>query len=138
MPIIPFSDTLTIPAGTTDLDCEQQLLAVVPGEVILLRLFVPPGPRGEVRLWFKHQQSQLAPAPPGTWNNLDDDIIEYPLRYPVGPGECEFHLCGSSPNALFSHAIEFELLVDTTPAASDTQTGLSLTNKLLGALGLGG
>jgi hypothetical protein len=138
MAVLSFIETLAIPAGTTLLDPSRQELNVVPGRVVLLRLYVPPGPRGEVSLWFLHQFSQLAPAPPKTWDNLDDDIIEYPLHYDVRPGETQFHLCGASPYATFEHSIDFELLVDTATQPGTTTPQLGLTDRLLSALGLGG
>lgn len=137
MPAIPFSSTLTIPAGTTVLAPEKQELNVVPGRIVFLRLYVPPGPRGEVSLWFKHQNSQLAPAPPKTWDNLDDDVLTYPLDYAVLPGETQFHLYGASPGANFEHAIEFELMIDTSQEQAAIQPPGSLTGKFLNALGLG-
>jgi len=128
--IVPFSSTLTIPAGTTLTAPAEQELNVVPGRVVLLRIIVPPGPRGEVDLWLLHQRSQLAPAAPGRWHALDDDILEWPLQYDVGPGETQFHLCGTSPDANFSHGITFELLVDASTPAPETRSPSSLWGKL--------
>jgi len=136
MPTIPFYETLTIPAGTTVLAPVSQSLTTVPGRVILLRLFVPPGPRGEVALWFKHQNSQLAPAAPKTWDNLDDDIISWPLDYVVGQGETEFHLFGAAPDANFQHDIDFEVLVEAASEASQPTGGPGLTDRLMEFLGV--
>ena len=116
MPVIPFQESLTIPAGTAVTNPETQEVTVVPGRAVLLRLYVPPGPRGEVSLWFNHQSSQLAPAPPGSWDALDGVTLEVPLQYDVFDGEEIFTLLGASPNANFDHTIDFEVLVETENA----------------------
>ena len=124
-----------IPAGTALLNPVKQALSVVPGRVVLLRLYVPPGPRGEISLWFKHQNSQLAPSPPSTWDRLDGVTLEWPLDYEGSEGETQFHLYAASPDANFQHTIDFELLVEAAEEAQPTTTPRSIMDRVSGLFG---
>jgi hypothetical protein len=113
MAVTVYYSRLTIPAGTTTAAPASATVRVNPGRLIQLRLYVPPGPQGTVSLWFNHLSRQLAPVPPSTWDNLDDINPTYPLDYDLPPNETSLTLYGVSPNASFSHSIDFEVLVDS-------------------------
>lgn len=135
MAVTVYYDRLTIPAGTSASDPVEETIRTAPGRLMLVRLYVPPGPRGEVSLWLLHQRSQVAPVPPATWDNLDDDIVEFPLDLPLAINETDITLVGASPNANFQHAIDFEVLVETSGPASQPGVAGSLGARILGLFG---
>jgi hypothetical protein len=132
---VPFYASLTVPAGTPPDSPATVELKVVPGRVKLIRLYVPPGPRGEVSLWVLHQTRQLLPVPPGVYQWVDDDIIEVALDYPAAKNETLFTLCASSEFANFPHRIDLEILVDADEAVSNVETSGSLLDRLGDLLG---
>ena len=132
MAVTVYYGRLTIPAGTGLAAPATLTLRTQPGRLIMFRLYVPPGPRGEVSLWLKHQQSQVAPVPPATWDNLDDDVLEYPLDLPLLVNETDLALCGASPNANFEHNVDFEALVESPDALIGAGTPPSLGSRILG------
>jgi hypothetical protein len=132
--VVHFSAALAIPAGTQAGDPATSEITTAPGRAILLRMVVPPGPRGEVSLWLRHMERRIAPVPPATWDNLDDDLVDWPLDLELPVGETRFTLLGSSPNANFSHTVSWEIHVDTTtPAQAPTQS-TTLLGRLAGIL----
>ena len=136
MAVVHFLAALTIPAGTPSSAPASQALITAPGVAKFLRLYVPPGPRGEVALYLQHLERRIAPVPPATWDNLDDDVVEYPLDLPLPFGETRFTLCGYSPTASFQHIISFEIHVDTTPSVTTPASTQSLLSRLAGVLGI--
>lgn len=106
-----FLSTLTVPRGTSLDAPASQSLEIVPGTLDTLRLFVPPGPRGEVYLRLRHGGVQLAPARAGTWWRPDNAVIAVPLGVQVGEGDAIIYLDGASPGANFEHSIIFEAIV---------------------------
>jgi hypothetical protein len=135
MAITVYYDRLTIPAGTAKASPVESHLRTAPGRLVLVRLYVPPGPRGEVSLWLLHQRSQVAPVPPSTWDNLDDDVLEFPLDLPLPVNETDLTLVGCSPNANFQHAIDFEVLVDTSGQPAATGIVSNVAQRILGVFG---
>jgi len=136
MAVVQFLAALTVPAATSPSSPAMQEIICAPGVAKLLRLYVPPGPRGEVSLYLEHVERQVAPVPPATWDNLDDDVVDYPLDLQLSPGETKFTLCGYSPNANFQHIIPFEIHIDVTPLAEEIASTQSLFARLAGVLGL--
>lgn len=129
-----FASTLTVTAGTTaDLPSTDSLLVGV-GTLVLLRLIIPPGPRGEVSLYLKHNDRQLIPAPGGLYDNLDDDIIDTPCDFPITPNEQTLTLCGFAPYANFDHEIRWEVIVDVTETEEASITPSLIVNRLRGLL----
>src|SRR3989304_6455694 len=126
---------LTIPAGTPAPAPVEQVLPCRPGRLSLVRLYVPPGPRGEVSVWLLHQRSQIAPVPPATWDNLDDDIMEYPLGLELAINEADISLGGGSPNANFEHAIDFECQVEATAPGFAPSALSELPGRILAIFG---
>ncbi len=136
MAVIHFVASLTVPPGTTASAPAEQELVTAPGIARLLRLYVPPGPRGEVSLYLMHQQRRVAPVPPATWDNLDDDVVDYPLDLALPVAETRFALVGCAPNANFEHTVTFEIHVDTTQAiAIATTSPQTLLARLAGLFG---
>jgi hypothetical protein len=136
MAVTPFYAKLTIPAGTTVASPAAQPLSVAPGKIVLARLYVPPGPRGEVSLWLEHNARQFAPVPPGTWDHLDAITLEIPLDYPVPVGEQVITLKATSTNANFEHQVDFEILVDTSFAPLASASPQTLVERVAGLFGL--
>jgi hypothetical protein len=134
MAVVHFGAALTIPAGTPDDAPAESEVVTAPGRAILLRVFVPPGPRGEVHLRLDYMERRVAPVPPATWDNLDDDLVDWPLDIPLPPGETRFTLAGSSPGASFPHTIPWEVHVDTTPPAEAPAQSTTLLGRLAGIL----
>lgn len=136
MATVPFYASLTVPAGTADLAPATVEVTVAPGRVKLVRLYVPPGPQGEVKLWLLHQTRQLLPVPPGVYQWFDDHIIEAAIDYPAPVNETLFTLCGSSPTANFSHRIDLEISVETDESLGVPPSPAGLLNTLAEILGL--
>ena len=135
MAVMTYAGALLIPAGTVAASPATDTLVTAPGVALLVRLIVPPGPRGEVSLWLKHIETIIAPVPPATWDNLDDDLVDYPLSIVTTPGMVNFTLCGCSPYANFDHTITWQLQVDTSPQVSVPEPTTNLLGRLMGALG---
>lgn len=129
-----FLERLTVPKLTPLATPVSQSLAVVPGTVTQLRLYVPPGPRGTVYLRLLHRGVQVLPARSGTWWRPDNANIPYLVNVPVAPGDEEFFLEGASPNAQYEHNIDFELTVRVADDGQTTGGGGSLLDRLVGLL----
>lgn len=134
MAVVHFSGALVIPAGTPASAPATSEIVTAPGRAILLRLFVPPGPRGEVSLYLQYMERRVAPVPPATWDNLDDDLIDWPLDLPLPAAETRFTLAGSSPFANFPHTISWEIHVDTSTPQEAPQQSTTLLGRLAGIL----
>lgn len=136
MATVPFYASLVIPAGTADLTPATVEVVVAPGRVKLVRLYVPPGPQGEVKLWLLHQTRQLLPVPPGVYQWFDDHIIEAAIDYPAPANETLFTLCGSSPTANFSHRVDMEISIETDESQAAPASSAGLLSSLADLLGL--
>jgi hypothetical protein len=134
MPVVHFGASLVIPAATPDTAPALSEIVTAPGRAILLRLFVPPGPRGEISLYLQYMERRLAPTPPATWDNLDDDVVDWPLDIPLPSSETRFALAGSSPTANFAHTVPWEIHVDTTPPEAAPRSSTTLLGRLAGIL----
>lgn len=130
-----FIATLSIPAGTTLVAPARQELVTVAGQLLALRLYVPPGPRGEVYLRLMWRGVQIAPARIGTWWRPNDAILTHPLDQVVSKGDAVFYLEGASPNANFVHAIDFELLVAPAQVQGQSLSTPSLIDRITSLFG---
>lgn len=130
MSVVPYFGTLTIPAATPLSTPVETVIETAPGRLVKARIYVPPGPRGEIIVWLNHEQRQIAPVPPYRYSQVDDDIIDVPLDYDVPINQNEFTLLGASPNANFSHRIDVELLVDTSVSSARQVSSQSLIERL--------
>jgi hypothetical protein len=135
MAVMTYSGALVIPAGTTAASPATDELVTAPGVALLVRLIVPPGPRGEVSLWLEHVERAIAPVPPDTWDQLDDDLVDYPLNIVVTSGMTTFRLVGISPGANFQHTITWQVNVDVSPQFQIPTATPNLFERLIGALG---
>lgn len=117
-----FLGTLRTPATTPLSEPAEAELKVTSGKLINVRLYVPPGPRGELNLRLKHRGVQLLPARIGTWFKPDNITIDYKMDYDIMAGDEIFYLEGASPTANFNHTVDFELTV-IEPEATVTITG---------------
>jgi hypothetical protein len=135
MAVVTYSGALTVPAGTAASDPATDELNTAPGVAVLVRLIVPPGPRGEVSLWLEHMEHVIAPVPPATWDNLDDDLVDYPLTIALTSGFTRFRLNGAAPGANFDHTITWQIQVDTAPQVSVPTSTPGLFERLVGVLG---
>jgi len=130
-----FLETLTVPLGTPLDTPVQQELIVTPGSVVALRLYVPPGPRGELYLRLLHRGVQVLPARTGTWWRLDNVVLTQPLDVVVLKGDAFFYLQGASPTASFNHSVDFELIVDPSEKATPALSASTLLERLAGIFG---
>lgn len=106
-----FLARLTVPAATPLTTPASQELQTIAGQLINLRVYIPPGPRGELYLRLFHRGVQIAPSRVGTWWRPDNVVLNFPLDYPISKGDTIFYLQGVSPTASFQHAVDFELFV---------------------------
>jgi len=130
-----FLETLTVPAGTPLDTPVQQELIITPGVALVARLYVPPGPRGELYLRLLHRGVQLAPARAGTWWRLDNITVSYPLDVQVSSGDNFFYLQGASPSASFGHTVDFEVVTDPSLTQSAANQPPNIISRLASLFG---
>jgi len=135
MAIVPFSAKLNIQPGTTSDEPASVSVEVAPGRLVKARIYVPPGPRGEIELWLNMALHQIAPVEPGTYRNVDDDILDIPLDLEVSKNESRITLYGIAPYANFEHNIDLELLVDTASSPATPPAAFSLSDRLANLFG---
>lgn len=130
--------TLTVSAGVALASPTAEEITLEQGQLLLLRLYIPPGPRGEVYLRFLHRGVQLLPARHGTWWRPDNLVIDYPFQpgYPVPSGDIVFSLEGASPTANYPHSIIFECHI--LPPEQGTAPTVSTFQKLQNLVTRGG
>ena len=125
-----FLARLTVPSATPLASPVSKELQTIVGQLVNLRLYVPPGPRGELYLRFFHRGVQVAPALAGTWWRPDDVVLNFPLDYPITKGDTVFYLQGASPIASFQHAVDFELTIQPGNPAQTIGQPSSLLSRI--------
>lgn len=110
-------------------------LNTTAGLAVLCRIFIPPGPRGEVFPWLLYHSTKIAPVGLGYWENLDDDILTLPLNLELPPHETQFSLYAASPNANFKHTLTLEILVDDLSDKRPSPGSATLLTRLAGLFG---
>jgi hypothetical protein len=100
---------LTITAGTTEANPAEQEMKLTHGVIQTVRLFFPPGPRGEVNVAIYHQEHQLYPTNPGGAFNADNVYISFDDYFELFSPPYVLLARGWAPTASYNHTVRIEI-----------------------------
>jgi len=127
---------LTIPAGTTEAAPAEQRMRLTHGVIHTVRLYFPPGPRGEVNVQIYAGNYQLYPTNPGGSFNADNLYIAFDDYYELLRGTYELTAKGWAPDAVYQHVIRVEIgLLESRIALASLRVAKGL-DKFFKTLGL--
>lgn len=104
-----YNYVLTIPAGTTEEAPVKLEMTLAKGILQTVRLFFPPGPRGEVNVIIEGNSSQIYPSNEEGTFNADNLYINFDDYYEILQPPFRFTAKGWSPTADYEHTIRIQI-----------------------------
>ena len=100
---------LTIPAGTAKSSPAVQRMKMTHGVIHDVRIYYPPGPRGEVDVAIFEGGHQVYPTNRGGSFNADNVYINFGDYYELFDAPYELTAKGWAPDADYDHTIRIEI-----------------------------
>ena len=112
-----FDFDLVVPNGTLQSNPAELVVHLTRGTIRDIRVIFPPGPATLVHVQVLHNLFQLVPANPDGDLNYDDTKFNSPMEYDLDDNKYELILRGWSPDAVYTHTINFQF--DMAPLDTD-------------------
>lgn len=112
-----FDFDLIVPNATPQSDPAELVVHLTRGIIRDIRIIFPPGPATLVHVQVLHNLFQLVPANPDGTLNYDDTKFNSPMEYVLDDSKYDIILRGWSPDAVYSHTINFQF--DLGPLDTD-------------------
>ena len=128
---------LTITAGKTEASPATQKMKLTHGVIHTVRIYFPPGPRGEVNVAIFEGGSQIYPTNRGGEFNADNLYINFDDFYELFRAPYELVAKGWSPDASYDHTVRIEVgILESRIALASLKLARGL-ERFLKALGIG-
>lgn len=128
---------LTIPAGTAQASPAEQVMKLTHGVVHTVRLYFPPGPRGEVNVAIFESGHQVYPTNRGGVFNADNVYISFDDYYELFRAPYRLVAKGWAPDADYEHTVRIELgVIESKIALASLKVARGL-EKFLKVIGIG-
>lgn len=126
----------TIPAGTAQTSPATKRMKLAHGIIHTVRVFFPPGPRGEVSFQVFEGGHQVYPTNQGGVFNADNVYISSEDYYELTRAPYELVAKGWSPSATYDHTVRIQFGLLESKIALATLRIASGMEKFFKALGV--